>query len=475
MVYTASHFLKSKGRVVLDSSPLLKSLLSISLSLLLAATPLYAASADTQTAGEVKALIPAASRNAQPVNIKDSLNWNDLLKTDTQGRLRAGLTAGSILSLGSNSELQVVQHDAVSQQTSIVVNYGKLRNQVNKITKPDGKYEVRTPNAVIGVIGTDFYVGYENAKTTVICYAGKVLVTPASGAKVVKGDNKKKESAAIILLAGQMVVIGDDTPPGGFIAMLTPGPVAEAGIQDTNVPDQPVSASNAHHRRRKVLIPIIIAGGLGLGLGFAGFSGGGSRNGSGSGTQPTTPIDLTNQFGTVNLTNTGIVSKGSELGSYNGVVAPPNKSLGTVSFSASTFTGANILTGGTFSGVGSIFSVASGAANYGQPPKGNIFTGSFVGPVSWTLVSQTGKYTDNFTLSGAINGMLYTGSNVTGTATQNITVYTNQWTQDHEGLIALGKVHLNVPDASKMGVPGKGSRAAGRGTRRQLFGWTFVW
>ena len=460
---------------MLDSSPLLKSLLSISLSLLLAATPLYAASDDTQTAGEVKALIPDASRNAQPVNVKDSLNWNDLLKTGAQGRLRAGLTAGSILSLGSNSELQVVQHDVVSQQTSIVVNYGKLRNQVNKITKPDGKYEVRTPNAVIGVIGTDFYVGYENAQTTVICYAGKVVVTPTSGAKVTKGDNKKKESAAIILLAGQMVVIGDDTPPGGFVAMLTPGPVAEAGIQDTNVPDQPVSASNAHHRRRKILIPIIIAGGLGLGLGFAGFSGSGSRNGNSSGTQPTPPIDLTNQFGTVNVTNTGIVSKGSELGSYNEIVAPPKKSLGTVSFSAGAFTGANILAGGTFSGVGSSFSVASGAANYGQPPKGNIFTGSFVGPVSWTLVSQTGKYTDNFTLSGPINGMLYTGSEVTGTATQNITVYTNQWTQDHEGLIALGKIHLNVPDPSKMGVPGKGSRAAGRGTRRQLFGWQFVW
>ncbi len=180
----------------MDSSPLLKSFLSIALSLLLAATPLYAASADTQTAGEVKALIPEASRNAQPVNAKDSLNWNDLLKTGAQGRLRAGLTAGSILSLGSNSELQVVQHDAVSQQTSLVVNYGKLRNQVNKITKPDGKYEVRTPNAVIGVIGTDFYVGYENRQTTVICYTGKVVVTPASGAKVVKGDNKKKESAA---------------------------------------------------------------------------------------------------------------------------------------------------------------------------------------------------------------------------------------------------------------------------------------
>jgi hypothetical protein len=97
----------------------LKSLVSILLSLLLAATPLYAAPADTQTAGEVKALIPAASRNAQPAKAKDSLAWNDLLKTGDQGRLRAGLTDGSILSLGSSSELKVVQHDAVAQQTSM--------------------------------------------------------------------------------------------------------------------------------------------------------------------------------------------------------------------------------------------------------------------------------------------------------------------------------------------------------------------
>ena len=463
----------------MDSHRLLKSLLSLSLSLLLAATPLYAAPVDTQTAGEVKALIPAASRNTQPVNVKDSVNWNDLLKTDAQGRLRAGLTSGSILSLGSNSELQVVQHDSVSQQTSLVVNYGKLRNQVNKITKPDGKYEVKTPNAVIGVVGTDFYVSYEDAKTTVICYEGKVEVTPTHGAKVVKSDNddRRKKGAFIILLAGQMVVIGDETPPGGYIALLTPAPVAEAGIQDTNVPDQPVSASNAHHRRRKILIPILVAGGLGLGLGFAGFSGGGgSHNGSstGTGTQTTTPLDLTNQFGTVNITDAGIVSKGSQLGSYNGIVAPPNKSLGGVSFSTGTFTGTNIFSGGTFSGTGSSLSVISGPANYGQPPKGNIFTGSFVGPITWTLVSQTGKLTDNFTLSGPIKGMLYTGSNVSGTATQNITVYKNQYAQDHEGLIALGKIQLNVPNQSKREVADKASRAVGRGARRSVLGWTFV-
>lgn len=246
---------------------MLKSLLSILLSLSLAAAPLLAAPNDDQVAGEVKALIPAASRNAQPVKVKDGLQWNDLLKTDTRGRLRAGLTDGSILSVGSNSELKVVQHDAVSQQTSIEVNYGKLRNQVVKITKPNGKYEVRTPNAVIGVIGTDFLVSFLNGRTTVICYVGTVAVTPAGGAKVIKSDNASAGSTnTVTLTAGQMVVIGLDVSPGGFQASSTPPELAQAGLQDTNVPDQPVRAGKVPHSHALRYVAIV-AGAVGWGLG----------------------------------------------------------------------------------------------------------------------------------------------------------------------------------------------------------------
>ncbi len=261
---------------------MLKSTLSILLSLLLAATPLFAAPTDSQTAGEVKALIPDASRNAQPVKVKDGLAWNDLLKTDSQGRLRAGLTDGSILSVGSNSELKVVQHNAAAQQTSIEVNYGKLRSQVVRITKPDGKYEVKTPNAVIGVLGTDFYVDYANNQTTVICYVGKVAVTPASGAKVLKSDNASDTSTGTVtLLAGQMVVIGLDIPPGGYQASSTPAPVAEASMQDTNIPDQPVTVGKVHpHTLRYVLVGLGAAAGLGVGLGIAETRGGNSTPGT---------------------------------------------------------------------------------------------------------------------------------------------------------------------------------------------------
>ena len=246
-----------------------RSLLSVLLSLLLAATPMFAAPTDGQTAGEVKALIPAAWRNSQPVKVRDGLAWNDLLQTSDQGRLRAGLTDGSILSLGSNSALRVERHDAVSQQTSIAMSYGKLRSQVVKITKPDGKYEVRTPNAVAGVIGTDFYVGYENGFTTVICYVGTVSVTAVGTAKVVKkSEQAPSGEAQITLSAGQLVVIGLKPPPAGFPPE---SEVTRASMQDTNVNPRAVIT------QPKVWIPIVagLAGGLAAGLALT-YGGGSS-------------------------------------------------------------------------------------------------------------------------------------------------------------------------------------------------------
>jgi hypothetical protein len=236
---------------------MLKSLLSVLVSLLLTATPLFA---DGQTAGEVKALIPAAWRNSQPIRVRDGFQWNDLLQTSDHGRLRAALTDGSILSLGSNSAIKVMQHDAVSQQTSMYMSYGKLRSQVVRITQPGGKYEVKTPNAVVGVIGTDFYVGYENGLTTVVCYVGKVSVTAVGTAKVVrKSDQANSDQAQVTLLAGQLVLIGLKAPVEGFPP---DSEVIRTSMEETNI--------NPHVEivQPKVWVPIVagIAGGIAAGI-----------------------------------------------------------------------------------------------------------------------------------------------------------------------------------------------------------------
>ncbi len=233
---------------------------------MLSPLPVLCAPAGTsQTAGQISALIPSATRNALPAKVKDDLLWNDLLKTEQKGRLRAGLTDGSILSLGSNSELRVVQHDAASQQTSLEMDFGKVRSKVVKVTQPNGKFEIKTANAVIGVIGTDFFVGYEANKTTVICYTGKVWVSPIGNAKVAKSSGQSAQSQ-IVLAAGQMVVISSVFPPAGFEPQSTPPDVMRASAEDTSVPDALPPIHHAHLVRDVIIGVGVAAAGWVIGV-----------------------------------------------------------------------------------------------------------------------------------------------------------------------------------------------------------------
>lgn len=217
-------------------------------------------------AGQISAMIPAVTRNAQPATLKEALFWNDTLQTQQSGRARATLTDGSILSLGSNSELKIVQHDTSSQQTSLQMDFGKMRSQVEKITKPGGKFEVNTPNAVIGVIGTDFYVAYDANKTTVICYKGHVSVTPLGNAQATNNSGQTNSGGNSITLAeGQMVVITSEIPPAGFRPSDTPPATRQATLLSTSLSGDlpPVHPS---HTIRWVTIGGLAAGGLAAGL-----------------------------------------------------------------------------------------------------------------------------------------------------------------------------------------------------------------
>ena len=229
-------------------------------------------------AGQIKALIPAATRNAQPAKVKDDLEWNDLLKTEQAGRVRAGLADGSILSVGSNSELRVVQHDAASQQTSLEMDFGKVRSKVVKITQPNGKFEMKTPNAVIGVVGTDFYVSYEANRTTVICYTGKVMVTPQANAKILHNSGDASANGSIAVNAGQMVVISSEIPVSGFQSNATPPEVLQASMEDTNLPDGPPPSIHPHLVRNLI---------IGLGAAATGWAVGITQLNSGGGAAST--------------------------------------------------------------------------------------------------------------------------------------------------------------------------------------------
>src|SRR3954468_14548110 len=136
----------------------------------------------TQRAGEVGASVMKASltRTGQPrldATRGTPVQWDDLLQTDNRGRARIVLLDGSILTLGSDSKLRIKKHDAQSQQTSLELFYGRIRAQVNAITRSLGSFELRTRNAVAGVIGTDF--GADDSvpgETKFICISGTTRI-----------------------------------------------------------------------------------------------------------------------------------------------------------------------------------------------------------------------------------------------------------------------------------------------------------
>ncbi|HYU47549.1 MAG TPA: PEP-CTERM sorting domain-containing protein [Terriglobales bacterium] len=178
-------------------------------------------------------------------------------------------------------------------------------------------------------------------------------------------------------------------------------------------------------------------------------------------------INLTNHFGTVTITNAGIISQGSQLSSFDGITAGAGHALGTVSFSTGALSSGNIFTGGTFSSVGSSF-VVTGIGNGGQP-KGVIFSGAFVGPISWTIVGTQGNFGVTYQLSGTVQGMLFNGHLVTGKVTETIQTFKNQVIVDNRGNVMFGSLTA-VPEPGTLGLFGTGLVAIAGLFRRKLFG-----
>ncbi|MGB8012425.1 MAG: PEP-CTERM sorting domain-containing protein [Terriglobales bacterium] len=162
---------------------------------------------------------------------------------------------------------------------------------------------------------------------------------------------------------------------------------------------------------------------------------------------------IVNEFGSVSLTSAGIVSTGSELVYFLDIGAPSGHSLGSVYFSTGAFTTGSVLTGGTLSSTGSIFDVV-GRGPWVKNGRETLFSGSFIGPIHWKLVTQTGQYQYVFKMSGEIEGMLFTGREVIVPTRQIILVNQKQWLNNHRGNILMGKTdfRLNIPEPGTLGL-----------------------
>lgn len=154
-------------------------------------------------------------------SLKTVVDWQDVVNTEANARARVSLDDGPVLNIGSDSSVRVVKHEAAAQQTDLEIGYGKMRSQAQKISQPNGKFEVRTPAGVAGVGGTDFYVGYENNVMTVIVFEGVVRVCNLAG-------------VCVEVNAGQMTTIRNGDPAGPGVPVATPPATGSDAISSTN-------------------------------------------------------------------------------------------------------------------------------------------------------------------------------------------------------------------------------------------------
>src|SRR5579859_1880752 len=120
-------------------------------------------------------------------------------------------------------------------------------------------------------------------------------------------------------------------------------------------------------------------------------------------------VDFTNSGGTLSGDNSGLSLSGSTLIAVNGLGGlglVTGNDLGSMTFTTGALSSGSLAMGGTFMAGGTFTITGNGTSDL---PNGTIFSGTFSGPVTWTLVTLANG-THNYTLSGSLTGTLGTAS-----------------------------------------------------------------
>lgn len=119
------------------------------------------------------------AQNTRPLSPGATVMIQDTLKTGAQSRLKVRLLDQSSLTLGEQAELLIdsfVYDPGTSRQAGLNLLKGALRYIGGHFSAEPKAVEIKTPVAVLGVRGTDFWAGPIDGATGVLVLQGRVDV-----------------------------------------------------------------------------------------------------------------------------------------------------------------------------------------------------------------------------------------------------------------------------------------------------------
>jgi PEP-CTERM motif len=176
--------------------------------------------------------------------------------------------------------------------------------------------------------------------------------------------------------------------------------------------------------------------------------------------------DFTNSGGTLSGTTSGLSLTNSTLIAINGLNGGglvTGSNLGTLTFTTGALTSGSLDQGGLFA-AGGTFLVSGNGSN--GVPSGVIFTGTFSGPVQWSLITLANG-THNYTLTGVLTGTAVGGSQTDG-VTMQLTINTGKGYFNGSTLVSSGDTNIAVPEPSSMSLLGTSLIGLAGAVRRKL-------